>query len=143
MIDSFRDEYFFLSNFYETSVSYEGLTYQNTEAAFQAQKSLDPAVRAEFTGLSAASAKHKGRKVNLRKDWEQVKDQLMYEICLAKFTQHADLAALLLQTGDEELVEGNNWNDRYWGVSRGSGRNQLGKTLMRIREELRNCTDLQ
>lgn len=61
----------------------------------------------------------------------------MYEICKAKFTQHKDLAEKLLETGDEELVEGNKWNDTYWGVCNGKGKNQLGKILMRIREELK------
>ena len=38
MIDSFRGKYFFLSNFYGSPVLYDGITYQNNEAAFQAQK---------------------------------------------------------------------------------------------------------
>ncbi len=37
-IDSFRGKYFFLSNYFIAPVMYEGLTYQNNEAAFQAQK---------------------------------------------------------------------------------------------------------
>lgn len=37
-IDSFRGQYFFLSNFFPAPVIYGGLTYQNNEAAFQAQK---------------------------------------------------------------------------------------------------------
>ena len=37
-IDSFRGKYYFLSNFFPAEVTYNGLTYQNNEAAFQAQK---------------------------------------------------------------------------------------------------------
>ena len=38
MIDSFKGDYCFLSNFYEAKVTYEGITYLNNEAAFQSIK---------------------------------------------------------------------------------------------------------
>ena len=44
-----------------------------------------------------------------------------------KFLQHPHLIEMLLQTGDEELVEGNKWGDRFWGVCKGKGENHLGK----------------
>ena len=135
-IDSFRGKYFFLSNFYLTEVSFEGLTFQNNEAAFQAMKTLDKGKRVEFTGLDPSSAKRKGRQIKLRKDWEEIKDQIMYEICLSKFNQNEDLKRKLLQTKGIELIEGNDWGDTYWGVCRGRGQNKLGKILMRVREEL-------
>lgn len=135
-IDSFRGKYFFLSNFYLTEVDFDGFTFQNNEAAFQAMKTLDRGKRAEFTRLDPSSAKRKGRQVRLRKDWEEVKDQLMYEICLSKFNQNEDLKRKLLQTKGIELIEGNDWGDTYWGVCRGRGQNKLGKILIRVREEL-------
>ena len=138
MIDSFIGEYYFLSNFYHVDVEYGGIVYKNTEAAFQAQKVLDDNEKLLFSDLYPREAKKLGRRVKLRKDWNDVKDNYMYEICKAKFQQHEDLARKLLGTGDEELVEGNTWNDTYWGVCDGKGKNQLGKTLMRIRDELKN-----
>ena len=137
MIDRFTDEYFFLSNFYESKVTFEGITYLNNEAAFQAMKTLDESKRRSFAGLDPDSAKRAGRKVSLRSDWEQVKTDLMYEICKAKFTQNKDLAEKLLATGDEELVKGNDWNDQSWGKVNGQGENRLGIILMKVREELR------
>lgn len=116
-IDDFRGEYFFLSNFFMAHVIYQGIRFENNEAAFQAAKRL-------------------GRRVVLRPDWEEVKFDVMYDVCRAKFTQHPDLRANLLATGDAELVEGNTWNDRVWGVCKGVGENNLGKILMRIRNEL-------
>jgi len=62
----------------------------------------------------------------------------MYEVCLAKFKQHADLREKLLSTGSVQLIEGNDWNDREWGVCNGTGKNKLGKILMRIRGVLTN-----
>lgn len=137
-INGFRGEYSFLSNFYETPVSYLGVTYRNSEAAFQAQKEADPAARAEWAGLGPAEAKRKGRRVTLRPDWDSVKDGVMEDVVRAKFLGSPDLAGKLLATGTAELVEENTWHDTYWGVdaATGKGRNQLGKTLMKIRTEL-------
>ena len=139
-IGSFRGEYAFLSNFYPAEVTYKGLTYLSNEAAFQAQKTLDEEEKAAFAGMQPKEAKARGRRVLLRKDWEQVKDGIMEEIVRAKFSQHPDLKEQLLSTGDAELVEGNAWNDRYWGVDlrTGKGRNRLGIILMKVRSELKN-----
>lgn len=111
MIAAFEKDYCFLSNFYEAFVEYEGVLYKNNEAAFQAQKC--PSRLNEFINLPPNKAKSLGRKVELRPDWEKVKDQIMYEICKCKFTQHPDLREMLVRTGDHELIEGNYWNDTY------------------------------
>lgn len=137
MIKEFRGKYYFLSNFYEAPITYEGITYQNNEAAFQSAKVLDMSVREKFSILDPSSAKRKGRHVQLRHDWEKVKFDIMYEICKAKFSQNAELKDKLLATGDEYLEEGNTWGDRIWGTVNGKGQNNLGKILMRVREELR------
>ena len=135
-IDSFRDDYFFLSNFYEAPVTYDGITYRSNEAAFQAQKTLDRAARARFAEMDPATAKKAGRRVSLRPDWEDVKVGVMREIVRAKFTQNDDLKAALRATGDAPLEEGNTWGDRTWGTVNGKGRNLLGQILMDIRQEL-------
>ena len=134
VIDQFKGRYFFLSNFYSAPVTYNGLTFQNNEAAFQSAKCP---YRAEaFCDLDPSSAKRMGRRVYLRRDWEEVKTGVMYEVCKAKFTQNKDLQDCLLGTGDAELIEGNTWGDRVWGVCDGVGENRLGKILMQIRSEL-------
>lgn len=138
MINDFRKQYFFLSNFYERPFTYDGITYQNSEAAFQAQKTADPQLRKEFAEMKPDEAKKKGRTVPLREDWESIKTQAMYEVCLAKFSQNPDLADRLIATGTEQLEEGNNWGDTTWGTVNGVGENRLGKVLMRVRTELAN-----
>lgn len=138
MINSFRHQYYFLSNFYNVPITYEGLTYQNNEAAFQAQKTLNDNERMKFTNLAPNEAKRLGRKVRLRLDWEEVKDEIMYDICIAKFYQNQDLKEKLIATGTQPLEEGNTWGDREWGTVNGVGKNKLGKILMRVRENCKN-----
>lgn len=136
-IDSFDGNYSFLSNFYNCVLMYDGLVYTSAEAAFQAAKTLTEIERLEFTQLPPNKAKRLGRRAKLRPDWEQVKDQVMYDVVRAKFEQNSVLRLPLLATGTAELVEGNWWKDTYWGVCNGVGQNKLGKILMRVREELR------
>ena len=135
-IRQFRGDFFFLSNFYNCPVAYKQLTYTNNEAAFQAQKCVSDTERIQFTKLSPSEAKRLGRRVSLRKDWEDVKVSIMEEVVRAKFTQNAELADKLLATGDAHLEEGNTWGDRVWGTVNGIGANQLGIILMKIRDEI-------
>lgn len=64
-INEFKDEYFFLSNFYEAKVEFEGIVYLNNEAAFQAQKCLNKEDRKQFANLNPSEAKKLGRSVVL------------------------------------------------------------------------------
>lgn len=143
MISGFRGPNNFLSNFFECDITYNGITYKNTEAAFQAQKTKVRELQEKFANLDPSAAKRKGRGLYLRTDWEEVKDNLMYEIVKAKFEQNPALLRSLLATGEVELVEANIWHDNYWGVCECEkckdiqGKNNLGKVLMRVREELR------
>lgn len=136
MINEFKGKYYFLSNFYSAPVMYEGLLYQNNEAAFQSAKVKDLERRKQFCQLDPSIAKKKGRNVLLRNDWEGIKDEVMYQCVKDKFTRNQELKQKLINTGNEELIEGNTWNDTYWGVCRGRGKNMLGKILMRVREEI-------
>lgn len=136
----FRGDYYFLSNFYEIPITYCGITYQNSEAAFQAQKCITNHESERFAGLSASEAKKIGRRVKLTPNWEDMKLKYMYDICKAKFEQNPDIRQKLLDTGNRMLYEGNAWGDCYWGIFNGKGENHLGKILMRVREEFRSET---
>ena len=143
MICQFRDDYYFMSNFYPFKLIYNGIEYQNTEAAFQAQKCKYLPERNQFSKLNPSEAKRLGRHVELRPDWEQVKDGIMFNIVLTKFSSDEYLAYKLLETGEEELMEGNTWNDTYWGVDLDTmqGKNKLGLILMKVRDVLRAKID--
>lgn len=138
-IKGFQGSYRFLSNFYPFQVTFEGLTYQSSEAAFQAQKTLDEESRARFTRLNAREARTLGRdkqKTKIRADWDDIKLNVMYKILREKFS-HQSCKSMLLETGDVHLEETNYWHDTFWGVYNGVGWNHLGKLLMIVRDELK------
>lgn len=137
MIAEFQGAYRFLSNFFPSQEVPPTLEHR-----FQAEKTLDLAWINRILGATTpGAAKRLGRKAPLRKDWDQIKDQIMLDLVRKKFKQ-PDLRRLLLMTGTEELVEGNDWGDMYWGVvysgtAGGRGHNKLGKILMQVRNEVR------
>lgn len=131
------------SNFTPCHIEFEGVSYQNSEAAWQSLKSLDMDTRKSFSELSAGQAKKKGRRVALRSDWESVKYQLMVDVCYAKFTQNEEFKQVLLSTGDDTIVEDTTgWHDNIWGncncpkCQNKVGRNLLGKALMEVRARI-------
>jgi|SRR5579885_1473092 len=137
MIDSFDGEYEFLSNFYHFPFIYEGKEYLSSEHAFQAAKmtTLEDHERVRLAA-TAGHCKKLGRSLPCRKDWDSVKLSVMADILKAKFAI-PELREKLLATGSETLVEGNWWQDRFWGVCNGKGENHLGTLLMKVRHELR------
>lgn len=137
IIDNFNKEFEFLSNFYPSEIKIEGITFPTVEHAFQALKSLDITERVLIAAEpTPGRAKRAGRRVKLRPDWEEVKVNYMYECVKRKF-EIPELKRKLLATGDAYLIEGNTWNDTFWGVCNGEGANMLGLTLMKVRSELK------
>lgn len=135
-IEEFSGKYRFLSNFLEgCPFVYDGILHKTSEHAFQAAKTLDPMWHAKITtAIGPGQAKMFGRKAPIRSDWDSIRIGVMLDILRAKF-KDPTLKRMLLETGDAELIEGNYWNDHFWGVCDGRGENHLGKLLMQIREE--------
>jgi len=135
-IIQFQGDYSFLSNFYHCSVEMDGKVYPSVEHAFQAAKTHDCAKRDIIRKAPTPSeAKRLGRKLLLRSDWEKVKVDIMQELVMHKF-QNPELAAKLVETDDAKLIEGNWWNDTFWGVCNGKGENRLGQILESVRTTL-------
>jgi ribA/ribD-fused uncharacterized protein len=137
-IDRFIDEHWFLSNFYPASVWVDGERYPTLEHAYQAAKTDDPIMKKAIReAKTPALAKRIGKSVTLRPGWNDVRVQTMRELVKQKFSNPL-LAAMLINTGNAELIEGNHWNDKFWGICRGVGENWLGKILMEVRDEINN-----
>ena len=138
MINRFEGVHRFLSNFYGVPIEYEGLSYPSVEHAFVAAKTLNQSERVHISHIGTArEVKAYGRKLKLRPDWEQVKLGIMEDLLRKKFAWPL-LRQALIDTGDHELVEGNWWGDKFWGVDlkTNQGQNHLGMLLMKIRSEL-------
>jgi len=142
VIDTFADEYEFLSNFSSYGFYDEkGRYWKTVEHYFQAMK-IDPKhpdwehwFYKVHEAKSPRQAKSIGRKCPLREDWEDLKVLYMYKALKMKFNENALIRTWLINTGDITLIEGNTWGDRYWGKDDGIGKNMLGRLLMTIREE--------
>ena len=136
---STREPFGEFSNFSAHGVKIDGQYWPTTEHYFQAQKFDDGAYREKIRGAHSpkqAAEWGRSRAVPLRSDWEEIKEDVMYQAVRAKFEAHADLKMLLLSTGAEEIIE-NAPGDYYWGCGKdGNGKNRLGVLLMRVREEL-------
>lgn len=143
MIDTFRGDYAFLSNFYRAKVQLGQLYFPSVENAYHAAKTINVKERAQFIYCSAKRAKQLGRKITLRNDWANIKLQIMENLVLQKFTHHLVLKNKLLNTGNVELIEGNWWNDTFWGVCKGQGENHLGKILMKVRTFCQSITNIE
>ena len=141
----FREEYFFLSNFYPLAhhlMDKFAITYSTVEHAYQAAKTD---VRGEremiASALTPGDAKRWGKKVTIRPDWSKIKLVVMKDLLKRKF-KDVTLKDRLVKTGDEELIEWNTWGDEFWGknITTGKGDNHLGVLLMELRQSVAMST---
>jgi len=128
------------SNFFSAPIILDGKVWPTSEHYYQAMKFRDldhqEALRNAQTPMEVATL-GRDRSKPLRSDWDGIKDAVMFDVVVAKFTQHPELTKLLLATGDAILIE-HTENDSYWADGGdGSGKNMLGKILMEVREIIR------
>lgn len=136
---SSKTPYFEFSNFYPAKIFVDGKTWNTSEHYYQAMKfddsDLQEYVRSSDTPKIAAN-RGRNKEYPLRKDWDLVKEDYMWKALIAKFTQHSNLKNILLNTGDELLVE-HTTNDSYWGDGGGNGKNRLGMLLVELRTQIK------
>ena len=135
--------YYEFTNFYHAPITLEDKSWPTSEHYFQAQKFVGTPYVEKIRKLSTpreAFQMTRDQSVSewKRKDWEDVKDDIMLKALTCKFTQHTDLRKKLLKTSDKWLVE-HTANDSYWADGGdGTGQNKLGQFLMQVRSELLN-----
>jgi len=151
-----RTEFSFLSHFYPSPIVLDGEVWPTVEHYYQAQKSDDPEYKAAIRaaarpGLAKRLAAQPSAPRRIsgdswfrkngkqpRADWHDVKLAIMRRADNAKFEQNAHIAALLLATGDAELIE-DSPSEPFWGVGPdGQGLNWAGRVLMEVRDRLRS-----
>jgi len=142
MIDKFRGDYVWLSNFHPSFVEVGPVTAGTVEAAYQALKAKTKNDFHKILNSSPNTAKVLGRKVDIVENWERIKVIVMLDLLRQKFKRHSMLSDMLVDTDPQELLEGNTWHDNFWGdcycggCDNIYGQNMLGKLLMQVRREL-------
>lgn len=173
MIDSFRGKYFFLSNFYRRKILWKGHWFPTSEHAYHSEKSNSEEYKTQLMTQDEINKWNSTHDIKLKKelttfeakafgslerlaelgivdpDWFDKSIDVMDEISMYKYTQNKDIRQMLIDTGSEILVEGNNWGDIFWGCIKSTdgtmnfkgqpiwvGQNHLGKSLMRVRSRL-------
>jgi len=142
IINKFNGPYKFLSNFFDAPQIIKGIKYRCNENFFQAMKTFDTNVHKLIAPLQPNKAKKFGKSLQLRSDWDTLKNNFMLIGVLHKFQQNNHLSNKLKATGKILLVEGNQQHDNYWGNCNCNkcknivGKNKLGEILMIVRHIL-------
>ena len=138
----YEQEFYPFSNFSSFKLNWKGYDWMTSEHAYHSEKFIDyPEI---IEQLKQSRSAHEAMKIaydnknKYRKDWDEIKINVMKNILLAKVEQHPYVKKKLLESGDKELIE-NSWRDNYWGWGPNKdGSNFLGKIWMELREEIKN-----
>lgn len=137
-ITSFTGENLFLNNRWPCKIKFEGEIYPSVEHAFEAARTLDKEERIQFATIHMRSleVKRAGKFITERPNWDRHRLAIMNNLVTQKFLNGPILMKLLIET-DGLLIDGNSWGETFWGESPlGTGQNQLGHILMRLRAKL-------
>lgn len=142
------------SQWYQSAFMVDGIVYVTAEQYMMAMKAEyfgdEKAKNQIMLTTSPSEQKAIGRMVkNFNAEaWDAVSRDYVYKGNLAKFGQNLSLKIELMATGNKEFVEASPY-DKVWGVGLGEddpkildkanwlGKNWLGETLMKVREDLR------
>lgn len=131
-----KNDYRWLSNMdlFPKPIIINNEIIKSSENYYQSRKTLDLDIRKKILEMSPYEAKKYCKTIELRNDWEDVKIIVMQEALDIKFT--ITYYRLLLISSQEEIIEENYWNDTFWGVYKGVGKNMLGILLTKLRERI-------
>lgn len=143
----------YLSNWYPSSFTLDGIAFSSMEQYMMYRKAVcfgDTTLAAHILAeIDAAEIKSLGRQVSDYDEnmWNGIRQIVVYEGLLAKFSQNNDLKVKLKSTGDAVIAECA-VKDRIWGIglsmkdpdrfvkTKWKGQNLLGYSLMMVRERL-------
>lgn len=142
MINIFRGEHAWLSNMYECGIEYKDYLFNSVENAYMWEKNPeDPEWLKMCLVYSAGKIKRESKAITIRNDWDEIKLNVMETLLTIKFNQEP-FKTKLIETGDQNIVEGTLWGDSFWGVdlkvNPNYGENHLGRLIMKIRDQLKD-----
>lgn len=152
MINNFKGEHSWASNFSLHGFWYDNIWFPSNEHFFAAMKTLNrehriaisKAAKSWIAKRMGSPNGYKGFKIELRDDWNEIRDDVMLYGLRKKISNHPFIARKLVATYPEQLIEGNWWHDNYWGdcscqrCKNIPGLNKLGKLWEKVRLELIN-----
>mgnify|MGYP001560166545 CR=1 FL=1 len=137
----YEHEFYVFSNFSSFMLEWKGKLYPTSEHAYHSEKFDDAETKEQIRNIRSAHDSEKFANANKdkqRKDWSEIKLDVMKNVLRAKVEQHPYVKKKLLESGDKELIE-DSWRDSYWGWGPNKdGENHLGKLWMEVREEFKN-----
>lgn len=142
VIGFYPREFYCLDNFSSFKIKYDGYLYSSVEEAYQALGFRDSAPEIYHEIINCYSA-HEAQKISYanrnkrRKDWDEIKVNVMEELLRCKIEQNPYVKKKLLETKDYTIVE-DSPKDNFWGWGKDrNGNNQLGKLWMKLRDEIK------
>ena len=132
---------------------YQGIAFSTVENFYQAMKvpKENVELRRRIAAMEPHQAKTEARRLArrglLRQDFHAQKLDVMMFALRKKFAKGTRWHRRLMETGDEQIVEANNWHDQFFGncicgereACAAPGENHLGKLLMELRDEFRTA----
>ena len=105
------------------------------EAVYQTASCANPRDCQRFVGPDPFDAKHLVQRIKVRADWEDAKENVMFELVKEKCL-NPKLARQLVDTNNEPILVEN--DEPYWNIGArfGCGENRLERILMDVREHL-------
>lgn len=141
IVGFYEREFYCFSNFSSFVVKWAGRLWLTSEHAYQASKffKTNPKIVEDIFNAKSAHDSKKIAEKNKDKvpaDWDLRKAAVMEDIVRYKLKQNPYVMHKLLQTGKRKIVEDSPKDDFWgWGKQR-SGRNELGKIWMKLRDEI-------
>lgn len=124
----------------------DGVFWKTSEHYYQAQKFKNKEVQKLIINAPTpklASEIGRDRRYKIRDDWDEIKQDIMFEAVLFKFQANHDILFKLLETGDEEIIEKTE-KENYWGCGPlKDGQNNYGKILAKVRNVLKKNQNLE
>ena len=125
---------------FDSPLVVDGISYPAVENYYQAMKlhENDFEGRKLLASVSPRKSKTLVREMKQRELSVSEKIKFMRFAIEHKYSNNTSWGKKLLETGDEQIIEYNNWGDVFWGfdVEKGEGKNLLGLLLMARRSEL-------
>lgn len=134
-IESFTGKYSFLSMEYPCEFFMDAIKFKTVSAAYYAQKSQDINAWNKFARLNPNKARQKAAVLPDTDIWEAYRFEYLYKANKAKFDSSQLLKDQLCETKGKILLNKVPYKEEYLGIFNGSGKNILGKVLMKLRDE--------